>query len=318
MKPAVSVVIPNWNGKKHLQECLASLSEQTILDYEIILVDNGSQDGSQEYVRTMFPNVKLITFDKNRGISAANNAGIEAAHAEIVVVMNNDTSVETTFLQNVLRAFEENPDISFCAMKTVQDGGIINAIGDAEKFVKVSSPAIPRRVKDGPEWNVARDVFGAGPCMAYRTSLFIDVGLFDEDLFAFYEDVDMAFRAHLAGHRAIYWPHAVMRHKVEGTLKREHPMAMYYRTRNGIWILLKNMPAVILARYFHKLVGPILKTWLRDAIKSLLRFKKDELVTVRIGARRDAVRGFDKMYGKRRYIQGHRKIKPNELLFFLR
>ena len=318
MTPLVSVVIPNWNGKRHLPGCLGSLSKQTLSAYEIILVDNGSQDGSQDYIRFEFPNVRLISFDENKGISAANNAGIAAAQAEVIVIMNNDTNVEPSFLQDVLRAFEENPSISFCAMKTVQEGGIINAIGDAEKFIKITAPSIPRRVQDGPEWNVVRDIFGAGPCVAYRSGLFRDIGLFDEDLFAFYEDVDIAFRAHLAGHRAIYWPHAVMHHKVEGTLKREHPMAMYYRTRNGIWILIKDMPASLLCKHFHRLVYPIIKTWMRDVVKAVTRYKYDDLVTVRGRARRDAVHGFSRMYAKRTAIQGARNIAPQELTQFLR
>ncbi|MCA9947598.1 MAG: glycosyltransferase family 2 protein, partial [Anaerolineales bacterium] len=115
--PKISIIIPHLNGKHLLDDCLGSLRRQTFTDFEVLLVDNGSSDGTQAYVREHFPEVKILELGRNFGFTGACNAGWEASTGEIVILLNNDTEVEPSWLREVWRAFEQNPQVGSVASK---------------------------------------------------------------------------------------------------------------------------------------------------------------------------------------------------------
>ncbi|MCA9999780.1 MAG: glycosyltransferase family 2 protein, partial [Anaerolineales bacterium] len=115
--PTVSIIIPHWNGRFHLDDCLTALRQQTFSDFEVILADNGSSDGSQEYVRQQFPEVRLLELGQNRGFTGACNAGYAASRGEFVILLNNDTAVDPHWLSEIVRVFGQQPDVGAIASK---------------------------------------------------------------------------------------------------------------------------------------------------------------------------------------------------------
>ncbi len=130
--PLISVVIPNWNGKKFLAGCLDSLLAQTYEPIEVVIVDNGSKDGSVEYLQENYPQVKLVTFPVNTGFSPAVNAGIKASTGEMVALLNNDTVVEPTWMAELIKAMDEHPEAGSagCKMLAYDDHALLDGAGD--------------------------------------------------------------------------------------------------------------------------------------------------------------------------------------------
>lgn len=240
----ISVMIVNWNGRHFLETCLLSLRRQTFQDFETILVDNGSTDGSTEYVRSCFPEVKLISLPENRGFTGGNIAGWEQARGELIVLLNNDTEAHPQWLEEIDKASRAFPRAGFFASKMLQfdernridncgftltPTGVANILGLGEE--------------DGAEWSVGREVFGAcGGAAAYRSSMLEDVGFLDPDFFMIFEDVDLAFRAQLRGHKCVYLPEAMVYHRHHGTLKSHSSWQVLFAQRNKEMFYFTNMP----------------------------------------------------------------------------
>jgi GT2 family glycosyltransferase len=244
----LTVVIPNWNGERFLNLCLTSLRRQSFEDFETILVDNGSKDASVAYTEKNFPEVRVISLDDNRGFSAAVNAGIRASRAEFVTLLNNDTEVDPGWLAELLHAAETHPEASLFASKLVDfhDRRVLDGAGDA-----LRQSGLPYRLGhqelDRGQFDKETFVFGACAAAAmYRRALFEEIGLFDEDFFAYCEDGDVSFRAQLAGHRCLYVPGAVVYHMGSAsTGGKRSPTATRLGTQNGINLLVKNLPVTL-------------------------------------------------------------------------
>jgi GT2 family glycosyltransferase len=244
----VTVVIPNWNGKELLEPCLVTLYRQEFQDFETIVVDNGSIDGSVSFLQECFPQVRVIRFENNAGFSAAVNAGILAAEGSYVALLNNDTEVHPLWLKQLVEALEADPQAGSAASKILffSDSTSVNSAGDEFSFFGV---AYQRRLRPGDSdlFNDSRYVFSAcGAAALYRKALFATVGLFDEAFFAYQEDVDLGFRAQLAGYRCLFVPKAVVYHKYRRTSSKMPEMWFYLRERNKYFVLIKNLPASIL------------------------------------------------------------------------
>lgn len=253
-KNKISIVIPNWNGKDYLRACLRSLEKQTRKDYVVIVVENGSHDGSAEMIAKEFPKVELIQNAKNLGFAGGVNCGIRAAKTEYVVLLNNDTLVDKSWLQNLVGALEHDDNYDFATSKMVfeHDRNIINSAGDA---VTTYGFAVPLGLmqKDAKLFNKNKAVFSAcGGAAAYRTSLFDEIGLFDEKFFAYLEDVDISFRAQLTGHRCLYVADALVYHHGSATTKQLSGIGELWTTRNSGALFLKNFPPQLLRRYLGK------------------------------------------------------------------
>lgn len=250
--PVASIIIPNWNGFKNLSQCLESLRIQSFKDFEVIVVDNGSSDGSAHFIRDNFPNVKLISLDKNYGFAKPVNIGIQFAFknqcVKYICMVNNDVWCEKDWLRNLVATLDSDETIGFAASKILcyKQRTIINAVGD---IVLKNGFATHRGYleQDNGQYNTRAWVFGACAAAAiYRRTMLEDIGLLDEDFFAYCEDVDLSFRAQLRGYRCLYVPDAVAYHKEWSSSKY---YADYYSLRNTLEVILKNLPGPLLIRH---------------------------------------------------------------------
>jgi GT2 family glycosyltransferase len=240
----VVVVVLNWNRRQFLEPCLRSIFAQEFQDFTVVLVDNGSTDGSADLVRTGFPQVHLIENKENLGFAMANNQAINASSSEYVATLNNDTEATPGWLGALVQAMDSDPSVGMCAsqMLLAGQGGVVDSAGIAVDRAGIAWDMESGNV-DPFEELTSIPVFG--PCAGaalYRRAMLDDVGLFDEDYFIYLEDVDLAWRAQWAGWRALLVPQAVVHHAHSGTAKEGSHFKNRVLGRNKIWMLCKNYP----------------------------------------------------------------------------
>lgn len=248
-KERVSVIIPNWNGLKWLPVCLDSLRNQTYADFVTYVVDNGSVDGSAEFITTHYPEVRLIRNAKNLGFAGGMNVGILASKGEYVVSLNNDTEADHLWLAELVEHMDQRPGIGFaaCALLDFNDRGRIDALADGYSIdgrsYKVGSGQIFRD-KDTPPFEILSAC--AAGCL-YRRSMLDKIGLYDEDFFAYMEDVDLGLRAQLAGYRCVCVPSAIVYHM--GSASSGGPASAFsirQTSRNLYRVIFINVPALLI------------------------------------------------------------------------
>ena len=308
MTPLVSVVVLNWNGRHFLETCLSSLLRQTYPNYEIWLVDNGSEDGSVEYVQTHFPTVQVLALGHNTGFSAGNNAGMRAARGEYIALLNNDTEVDPRWIEAQVSALEDNRRAGSVASKLVffDDRRVLDTAGNFFSIVGKGEKIGHGEIAD-ERFGQRREVFAfcAGACLL-RRSMLDEIGLFDEDFSpANYEDIDLAFRAQLYGYRCVYEPEAVVYHRVSATLGARNEKMYYLGNRNLEYVYFKNMPAPLLWKYgllhlAYELVGLAYDSY-HGYGRAVLR------------AKRDAWLNAPRLLQKRRELQRARRISAREV-----
>ena len=250
----VAVVIPNGNGRHLLADCLGSLRRQTFRDFRTLLVDNVSTDGSVEYVRAEFPEVAVLPLGRNGIFAATVNAGIRATSSELVVALNNDTEAEPTWLAELVAALDRHPDAAAATSKLLlfDRRDTLHSAGD---FFGLDGMPGSRGVwtRDDGRYDGDELVFGAsGAAAVYRRSALADVGLFDESLGAYCEDVDLNLRLRLAGYQIAFAPRARVYHRLSAT--GGGPIASYFTGRNFLTVIAKDLPAPILRRHWPKIV----------------------------------------------------------------
>ncbi len=248
----IDIVIPNWNGKDLLRACLESLKQQVFTDFTVIIVDNGSRDGSLEMLENNYPEVQVISWAENRGFSVAVNAGIRASTASLVFLLNNDTELHKNCLQELAEAAVEQNDADFFAAKMVNyyDHKMLDGAGDA--FLRGGvGYRLGTMEKDSALYSVPGPVFGACAGAAlYRKSMLQETGCFDEDFFAYLEDVDLNLRANSRGKICWYVPEAKVYHVGSAsTGSKINAFTVSLSTRNNFYILLKNYPLGLLLRF---------------------------------------------------------------------
>lgn len=251
-KGLISVVIPNWNGKKFLADCLDSLLKETYDKVEIIIVDNGSKDGSVEFLETSYPQVKLVKFAENTGFSVAVNAGIMASSGEFIALLNNDTVVEPSWLSEMIKIMHEHPEVGStgCKMLAYDDRKLLDGAGDGYRRGGLPGRIGHREIDQG-QFDELRYILGpCGGAALYRRTMLEDIGLFDEDYFAYLEDVDIALRAQSAGYKSLYVPTAIMYHLGCGTTgSGYHPLVVRLSAQNNINTIVKNIPFPLLLKF---------------------------------------------------------------------
>lgn len=243
-EPLVSVVIANWNGKDYLEECLESLKKQTYPFLEIIVVDNGSSDGSREFIKANFPKIEVIKNKTNRGFAQANNLGIITARGEYVATLNNDTVAEPDWIENLMEVAQKRKDIAMFASKILSyhQRGIIDSCG-----IILYLDGIGRcrgyLERDGKKFDQEEEVLMPTACAAlYRKDILIQAGLFDEDYFAYCEDIDLGLRIRMLGLVCLYVPRAKVYHHLSATGNQNLPFKLYVGERNRLWTLIKDFP----------------------------------------------------------------------------
>lgn len=282
-----SIVIPHWNGKQHLQTCLDSLRRQTYPALEILLVDNASTDGSQDYVRANYPEVKIIQLDKNYGFTGGCNGGFKAAQGEYIALLNNDTEVEPTWAAELVRAFEQHNEIGFVAskMRLFDQRDHLHAAGD---FYGVDGWPGNRGAWQKDEGQFDRESYVFSACAgssAYRRRMLDEIGLLDDSFFFSMEDIDLAWRAQLTGWRCLFVPSAVVYHKVSAT--GGGTTSSFYDGRNSIYVLIKDFPTPLLRKYWRRILAKYLgvaweaaRSWRGAAARARLRGMATGLIRI--------------------------------------
>ncbi len=300
----VSVIIVNWNGKRLLSECLDGLRHQIYQPLSIILVDNGSSDGSIDFVNHNYPEVKTIALPKNVGFSAANNYAFNTIKTEYVALLNNDAIAHPLWLKHLVEALEYHPEVGFAASKMLfyDNPETIDRAGDS--YTRAGTGLLRGRGESVSNYNKQEWIFGACAGAAlYRTLMLRDIGLFDEDFFLVYEDVDLSFRAQLKGYKCLFVPEAVVYHKASSSIVYDSPISVYYSHRNLEWVYIKNMSSEL-----------ILKTiWLHIIydLAAFLFFAANGRAKEFIMAKWDALKGVKRMLKKRKQIQRNKKVDDN-------
>ena len=248
---SVLITVLNWNGSDDTLECVNSLASQSFKDYKILVIDNGSKlkDYKKLSVLSSLPNVTLTRNEKNVGFAGGVNIGIRHAiknDYEFVVLFNNDATADKDWLKNLINGFSKNNDISAVTGLLLHEGGeTIDSTGD---YYSIWGMPFPRsrglKTATAPE---SEYVFSAtGGATLYKTSLFKQIGLFDESFFAYYEDVDISFRAQLAGHKVYYTKDAIAYHKQGATSKKIPGFTVYQTFKNIPLLYIKDVPAGLL------------------------------------------------------------------------
>ncbi len=294
----VSAIIVNWNGKSLLAECLDSLRMQSRTVDEILVVDNGSIDESQTMIRERYPEVTLIELGENKGFSVANNIGIRRAKGDYIALLNNDLLLDGEWMTHMIDALDADPSVGSCASKMLfyDQRDILDSAGIS---VLKHGTGINRGhfERDGAPFKRAAKVFGAcAGAAVYRAAMFRDIGDFDEDFYIYFEDVDLSFRAQLAGYNCLYVPQAVVYHHY-GASSNSFGLGKkyYYLARNGLLVIVKNMPAPLLWRYLPFIVAVPLSKAIYGAVTGQ--------VDLYIRACLDDLRVLPRMLRKRYVIQ---------------
>jgi GT2 family glycosyltransferase len=300
-----AVVIPSWNGAHFLGECLRSLGSQSH-PVQTIVVDNGSTDGSAELVREQFPQVTLLALECNRGFAGAVNIGITHAlrsGAQYVALLNNDAVAEPDWLEQLIASAERHPEAGIVTSKfLLEDRVHIDSTGD---FYSSWGWAYPRGRDevDRGQYDRAelREVFcGSGGASLFRAQMLEEVGLFDEDFFAYLEDQDLGFRAQLMGWRARYEPRARAYHRMMGTSATITHFGRYQAIRNCIYLYVKNLPSPLLWKYLPKfLLGLALM-----AVNDVRRRRFRAIARAYL----DAAVHLPRILAKRRVVQASRRV----------
>ncbi len=308
----VSVIIVNWNGSQHLPACLNSLRQQIFKDFEVILVDNNSRDDSLDLLKREYPEVKVIALRENRGFAGGSNVGLRQASGSICVLLNNDTEVELDWLQVVVDTFDRHPEAGLIASKMLlfDERNKFHTTGD---YYRLDGLPGNRGVweTDRGQYNTEEYVFSAcGGSAAYRRSMLDQIGLLDEDFYYSCEDIDLGWRAQLAGWKCVYAPNAIVYHKLSAT--GGGPIASFYDGRNFIYLLAKNYPATLWQKYRGlivrrqwKLFVEALRSWRGAAARSRMRGMFAGLI------------GLPKMRRKRKSVQALHKVDDEYLLSIL-
>lgn len=242
----ITIVIPNYNGRKFLQECLQSLAEQAqdAPGYEVIVVDNGSEDGSVELVKQEFPYVRVIPLPENTGFCHAVNVGIEASTSPYVILLNNDTKVKAGFVRALYDAMENRPDaFSVSARMLLWDRPeLLDDAGD--RYCVLGWAYARGKGRSAAAFDKAAEVFSAcGGAAVYRRSVLEEIGLFDELHFAYMEDMDIGYRARIYGYRNYYEPGAeVIHYGSASSGSRYNEFKTVHAAANNVYVIGKNMP----------------------------------------------------------------------------
>jgi GT2 family glycosyltransferase len=256
-KEKTYIVIPNWNGAGRIRSCLDSLRAQT-QPHQTIVVDNGSVDDSVKIIESEYSEVTLIRHTKNKGFTGGVNTGIKYAidqEAEYVALLNNDAVAAKDWLKNLVGSLSENPKTGIATSKICDDKKThLDSTGDLYTIWGLPYPR-GRGEPFSSKYDEDTTVFGAsGGASLYRIKMLEQIGLFDDDFFAYYEDVDLSFRAQLAGWKVAYVPAALVYHEIGATSSSIKGFTTYHTIKNLPLIFWKDVPLALMPKVFPRLI----------------------------------------------------------------
>ena len=238
----VTVIIPNYNGLRFMEPCFAALRQQKFKEFDILVVDNGSQDGSVEWLKDH--EIPSIFLEENTGFSGAVNVGIRACETPYVILLNNDTEPYPDYVGELVRCMDRFPEVFSASSKMLQLSNR-ELMDDAGDMYSVLGWAYQRGVgQPASRYSRARQVFAACAGAAiYRREVFEEIGYFDESHFAYLEDIDVGYRAKIFGYKNVYCPTAVVYHVGSGTSgSKYNSFKVRLAARNSVYLNYKNMP----------------------------------------------------------------------------
>lgn len=301
MQPDVSIVIVTWNGRPHLEACLGAVAAQAGVNAETIVLDNGSTDGTAEFVRARFPWARLVRLDENRGFAGGNNAGVREARGRCVALLNNDTVADPGWLRALLRGVDEPAGYALVTSRIVymHDPDVIDSAGDGA--LRWGGAFKRHHGAPASVAAVTEEVFGVcGAACLMPKAVFEELGGFDEDFFASHEDVDLSYRARLRGYRCRYVADAIVRHVGSATLGTVSPFSVFHGQRNLEWMYIKDTPGSLL---FRTLLGHAVYD-----IAAGVHFARIGMLGPYLRAKLAAVAGLPRMLRKRAAIQRGRRV----------
>lgn len=253
--PDLTIIIPNFNGKSFLKECFNSLKNQNY-PFEVIIIDNASTDGSADYISNNYPEFTLIRNNTNRGFAVAVNQGIKSTDTEYVFSMNNDVVLEMNCISNLIECLKKNSNYFAASSKMIQYHNKTKIDDAGDEYTILGYTQKVGNGKSTDLYQSTREIFGACAGAAlYRRDIFDVIGLFDENFFAYMEDVDISYRAKIYGYKCIYCPKAVVYHVGSATTgSKYNKFKIRLAARNNVYVPYKNMPWPQLAFNFLFLI----------------------------------------------------------------
>ena len=235
--PLVSVIIVNYNGKRHLEKCLESLMNVDYEKYEVILVDNNSTDNSVEFVKNVHPSVIIIKLDNNYGFAEPNNIGAKNAKGELLLFLNNDTVVNPNFIREMVKVLNQDSEIAICQSLLLKPNGEVESSGD---FIDILGRAYMSKEKE----TKVKEIFSArGASMMVRKKMFWELGGFDKNFFASFEDIDLSWRAWIWGYKIVLVPNSIVYHTGGQTVQLLTPEIKFHGVKNNLVLCLANFEA---------------------------------------------------------------------------
>jgi GT2 family glycosyltransferase len=321
-RPEISVIVLNWNGASCIESCLQSLEAQTHRDFEVLVVDNASTDGSRERLEADWAGrVSLVLLDRNWGYCGGNNRGIERARGSLIALLNNDTEVDPGWLAALASAARRHPEAGMFASR-------VYSATERTRFDSAGLLLYPdgvcrsrgRLEVDIGQYDREEEVLGPnGAAAAYRRTMLEETGLFDERYFAYLEDLDLAMRGWLLGHSCIYVPDAIVYHVRSLSFGDHSKLKAFLVERNRLWNLLKLFPLRLV------LVSPAFTAY-RYLLQAFAAFTNrglsgsfvrdhswDELIAVFLSALAAGLRGAPAMLRERRRLHRRRRLSDREL-----
>lgn len=321
------MVVVNWNGAAHLPDCLGSIARQSYPSLQIIVVDNGSTDGSVEILRSTYGNrVHLIESPVNLGFASGNNLGIRAATGAYVALLNNDAVADAGWVEALVQAAEADPRVGMCASKIYVRGqpGVLDSAG-----LLLSRDGVGRGrgrlERDDGRFAREEDALVPSGCAAlYRRAMLDAIGLFDEDFFAYCEDTDLGLRGRLAGWRCRYVPGAVVFHTYSGSSAPYSPFKAFQVERNRIWVVVKCFPLSLmagsvgytLARYLVQAYGTL--SGRGAAARMAGETSRWSMASILLRAYGAALARLPRMWSRRRRVQAMRTVTHREVRSWFR
>jgi len=330
-----AVIIANWNGKKYLKDCLDSLRSQSYRDFRVILIDNGSDDGSVDFLKMNYPEVILKEINKNIGFAAGYNLGFRLAlkdeNIKWVIALNNDTKLDKDYLREAVNCAERHPDAGSIQPK------ILNFF-NPNKFdcvgIEITKDGTAHNrgfgEKDKGQFEDEAEIFGANGTAAIYSKNVLEAikypteNFFDRDFFAYYEDVDLAWRMRHLGYKSYYCPSAVVFHMHSGTTGRFSSFKAYYLHRNYFFVLIKNYPCCLMAKtLFIRFFEYIRLVY--NAVSGKKREQefvggegKSKVAKIILRAWWNVVKNLPQLMKKRRSIQKQRIIAVKDMKFWIK
>ena len=327
VNPLVSVIILNWNGRAFLDDCLRSLKRQTYDNYEIILVDNGSQDDSVEFINTYYKDtLRLIRLPENKGFAGGNNAGLKEARGAYIAILNNDTEVDREWLHNLINCINRDE-------KTGMVGSKVMNYYKRDEIDNTGHLIYPdglnrgrgRLEKDCGQYDTSEEIlFPSGCAGFYKKKMLDEIGGFDETFFSYGDDTDIGLHGRYLGYKAIFCPEAVVYHKYSGTTGSYSREKAFYVERNRVWILIKYFSArFILISPFYTLIRIAMQGYGMATNRGAAgiyarRTPSFQIIKAFLYSYISAMMHLPEMLAKRRTIQEQRRITIKEFNFLLK